>query len=580
MKFVPAVLFAFTIVAAEHVFVDTSSPEMFKNWLSSHSLLGAESQLLDYAQLEESSSSVSELLGHQRRALIGGIKSWASAHLHGIEDAVKALHDKEEYPYFHWIPPYVTSIKAGTKAAPQTTTWESKCFGNITAVAATLDENTVTFEITTGTPTHSGCSDFVLLGSVAAFTLKDFYKAETQKFTWKMDKMTAAEKWDVTYNGIRVYRFPDNRLKTLSDLLKTANLFVSELTKGVPDEVAKANIDFLEKYTHFTMNERKTQTVTINETEVHSGDFFGVIRLDGLDPMLAWAMGAVTGHTTTALRIDGELYVVESTTKDSYWPTNGIQKTPWKQWLAQAKAAGYNLVHAPLSAEMRAKFNETAAIEMFKEMEGVDYGYFNMLWGWVDTLKDNYPCVAPDYTNCLEWEHIPVLLGNVGRLISAANTLIAPAFAQRLNLPLDTELAASLQTAAARNIDPRSIPSMVEQDHWVYNTTRNGKPAMAKSMVCCVFVCNVWKAGGLFADLDNEVNCAEQTNWDDYTLALFDKDAKRPAQCQEADPDNQLCQLEGKYTVNLNDYNQKVPYQHMAEKCPTKGPDYKKPDNC
>ena len=26
------------------------------------------------------------------------------------------------------------------------------------------------------------------------------------------------------------------------------------------------------------------------EHKVHSGDFFGVIRLDGLDPMLAWGM--------------------------------------------------------------------------------------------------------------------------------------------------------------------------------------------------------------------------------------------------------------------------------------------------
>lgn len=34
---------------------------------------------------------------------------------------------------------------------------------------------------------------------------------------------------------------------------------------------------------------------------VHSGDFFGVIRLDGLDPMLAWGMGSTTGHTTVAM---------------------------------------------------------------------------------------------------------------------------------------------------------------------------------------------------------------------------------------------------------------------------------------
>lgn len=60
------------------------------------------------------------------------------------------------------------------------------------------------------------------------------------------------------------------------------------------------------------MKERKIQDVDIDEDLVHSGDFFGIIRLDGLDPMLAWGMGSVTGHTTIAHRIDGVLHVCES----------------------------------------------------------------------------------------------------------------------------------------------------------------------------------------------------------------------------------------------------------------------------
>jgi len=39
----------------------------------------------------------------------------------------------------------------------------------------------------------------------------------------------------------------------------------------------------------------------LNESDIHSGDFFGVIRLDGLDSMLAFGMGSHTGHTTVAL---------------------------------------------------------------------------------------------------------------------------------------------------------------------------------------------------------------------------------------------------------------------------------------
>lgn len=105
--------------------------------------------------------------------------------------------------------------------------------------------------------------------------------------------------------------------------------------------------------------------------------------------MLAWAMGSTTGHTTVALRVNGTLHIAESTVKDSYWPTSkphryamlvagltpfawsdGIQMTPYQQWIKQAQAAGYNVVWAPLNDKLRAKFDAEAAYKRFKELEG------------------------------------------------------------------------------------------------------------------------------------------------------------------------------------------------------------------
>lgn len=124
----------------------------------------------------------------------------------------------------------------------------------------------------------------------------------------------------------------------------------------VPEWTAEDNLKFLKDHMGVTMEERKIQRyklfvlaysyvfrVDIDKSQVKSGDFLGVMRLDGLDPMLAWAMGSHTGHTTIALWIDGELYVCESTIKSKYWPTNGVQKTPWDQWLDQAEKASYNV---------------------------------------------------------------------------------------------------------------------------------------------------------------------------------------------------------------------------------------------
>jgi hypothetical protein len=127
--------------------------------------------------------------------------------------------------------------------------------------------------------------------------------------------------------------------------------------------------------------------------------------------MLAWGMGSTTGHVTMALWIKGELFVLESQVKSSYWPTDNIQRTPFRQWLAQAHKAGYNVVHVPLrwvcvrvceglvcgcwlkawcshcSDAARASFDEKTALAYFESIEGIQYGYPNLLWGWVDTLK-------------------------------------------------------------------------------------------------------------------------------------------------------------------------------------------------
>jgi len=569
-------------VPCSQVTVQPSTPEMYGRWLagSAFSLHTTVTEEMKARATKKNLETPAEVFGAIRRATIHRVKQWAAQELEVLDEATRARFKEEEYPYFRFLPPYVTALREGL------VTWSSPCFRGASARTRTNKATgivTTTINMVAHDHTHPRklqCEDFYLFGSVSAFSLHEFTEdAPSHTLIWNTTTMSASEKWDIQHNGIRVFRFHDNRLKSLSDLLQTANLFVSEATKGVPDEVARVNLDFLAKYPRFNMTKRQTTEITINASQVHSGDFFGILRLDGLDPMLAWAMGSTTGHTASALWMDGQLFVVESTAKDSYWPVNGIQKTGFKQWLALAKEAGYQVVHSPLSAASRARFNTTAATAMFQEMEGVDYGYYNMLWGWVDTLADNYPCVAPDYKTCLQWEHIPVLLGNAGKLTGLAEMLIAPAFAQRLDLSLSTPLADSLKIAVERNIDPRSLPKMVEQDKWLYNTTRNGTPVMARSMVCCVFVCNVWKAGGLFDGKD--VNCAEQTNWDDSSLALFEADySSRPQVCRKADPDNPVCQLEGKYTLTLRDYNTRAPYSHMGEHCPSEAPFYKQPKGC
>ena len=65
------------------------------------------------------------------------------------------------------------------------------------------------------------------------------------------------------------------------------------------------------------------------------------MRLDGLDPMIAWAMGAATGHTAVAMWKDDQLLICESNALSPYWPINGIQCNPYLDWLESITLYGF-----------------------------------------------------------------------------------------------------------------------------------------------------------------------------------------------------------------------------------------------
>jgi hypothetical protein len=353
---------------------------------------------------------------------------------------------------------------------------------------------------------------------------------------------------------------------------------------GVSDSAAAVNLEFLQTYANITMQPRAVQSVNISEASINSGDFLGVIRLDGLDPVLAWAMGSHTGHTTVALRDpdSGQLYVTESTATSAYWERNGIQKTPFQDWLKDAEAADFQVVHAPLNAERAATFDSDQAWSYFESVEGLDYGYPNMLFGWLDTLQENYPCLPPDYSStCLQFELVATLFGVLDRLTPSTMDLMwNQAWNHRLNTS-GLRTAALYQEAVSQGLQPESVPKIVEQDSWLYTVKNNdGSLQQGASSVCSTYVCHAWKAGGLFNDFTDTVNCGEHANWGVYSLALFEDPAKRPKQCKQADPDNPTCQLLGKYSLVLNDYNSVAPYPYMHNNCPSEAPVYDRPNGC
>jgi len=76
-----------------------------------------------------------------------------------------------------------------------------------------------------------------------------------------------------------------------------------------------------------------------------------------------------------------------------------------------------------------------------------------------------------------------------------------------------------------------NVGSIVEVDGWEYSD--------GVSMVCSAYVAAMYKAAGLFDDM--EINAVEFTPRDVYTLNFFDLDYQRPQACIDADPDLPYC---------------------------------------
>ena len=86
----------------------------------------------------------------------------------------------------------------------------------------------------------------------------------------------------------------------------------------------------------------------------------------------------------------------------------------------------------------------------------------------------------------------------------------------------------------------------------------------------------LYQAGGLLRN----VNGPEFTPRDLYILDFFDKTYQRPHECVQADPDLPYCQILGRFRMDHTGYSTIKPYEHMAERCPTLGPEYLRPDGC
>jgi hypothetical protein len=275
--------------------------------------------------------------------------------------------DKDDVGYF--IPIYVTDlVTPGSKY----TFKEGTCYKQITFwYDADTTADTVTVNIDAKYPTSVFCKDWFFIANTELRHVETITSSGLHQITFT--NLDAAEWTDLDFGGLKVYMFCDGYIDTFISAFKMIECFLGGLGvdpdkpimgSHVPPYMEKANVDFLNITMGYELVERPIQEVMIDESLIQSGDFLAIMRLDGLDPMIMYGSGTHAGHSTMALRFDGELYIVES--QDAwYWPVHAIQRNKFSDWIQYAKNADFHVVHMPLREEIRAKFNETAAQEFF-----------------------------------------------------------------------------------------------------------------------------------------------------------------------------------------------------------------------
>ena len=157
-------------------------------------------------------------------------------------------------------------------------------------------------------------------------------------------------------------------------------------------------------------------------------------------------------------------------------------------------------------------------------------------------------------------------------------TLAYNFFTEALNKRLGVDgknISEIAMLAAEKGMSVEDIMAETEMDGWEYTGL---EPRDGMNWVCSAYVAAMYKAGGLFGDM--EVQSTEFATMDVYVMDLFDTTTPLPDECVAADPDLPYCQLLGKYRVELPYYNTITPYEKMFENCGINYPTYERTPGC
>lgn len=361
----------------------------------------------------------------------------------------------------------------------------------------------------------------------------------------------------------------------LPDIVKTLEVFFDTIFDSGDHPappygwVKQANKDMVKILTGYEWKPRDTTKKYIpDKSLIKSGDLFTMMAFSGMGPILEYGMGGRSSHVVMAIwdtneaTGEEELYIAESRGGND-WPQTGIQRNLFDVWIDCVQKEEDSVVWLQLRDEFSKKFDKNKAWEFFKTIEGLPYGYNNVLSSWLDTPDKNYPPLVDInffYTMLMLLEQ---------RGVTIANQLMGESLANRLGKKGLTYPEIIVE-ADKQNKSIQELGAIPEQQGIEYS--------IGQSYVCSALVTALFKAGGIFDSLDILPN--EFTPRDTYQISLFKDGSDRPDECKQNDPELPYCQLMGDSVMELEGFNTVEIYSHMNEKCPSMPPFYNRDIDC
>lgn len=152
---------------------------------------------------------------------------------------------------------------------------------------------TATLTVDTANPASLLCKDWFFFSTSTKQHVEVFFFEGHHEITF--DGLTDDDKIEILFNGIDAYMFCDGFIDTFISAFKFLTCFLGGFSPNpnipifgshIPQYQADANVAFIKAAMGITLEKRETNYVDIPEESIHSGDFFAIDRLDGLDQII------------------------------------------------------------------------------------------------------------------------------------------------------------------------------------------------------------------------------------------------------------------------------------------------------